>query len=64
MAYNFFNLGIVGEEIKRRLNLLTHITGTDTFGKNNVAASTKYVQEMLNVKQSDERVYIDAGEVT
>lgn len=26
MAYNFFNLGIAGEEIKRRLNLLKNIT--------------------------------------
>lgn len=50
MAYNFFNLGIVGAEIKRRLNLLAHITDKDTFGQDNVAASTKYVQEMLNVK--------------
>lgn len=27
MAYNFYNVGIMGEEIKRRLNLLANING-------------------------------------
>lgn len=38
MAYNFFNLGIIGTEIKRRLDMLKDITG------NNGVASTNELQ--------------------
>ena len=41
MAYNFFNLGIIGTEIKRRLDMLKDITGT-----NGVASTNQLNQEV------------------
>lgn len=38
MAYNFFNLGIIGTEIKRRLEMLKDIKG------DNAVASTDDLQ--------------------
>lgn len=43
MAYNFFNLGIIGTEIKRRLDMLRDITG------DNKVASTDYVKNEVKI---------------
>ena len=47
MAYNFFNLGIIGTEIKRRLEMLKDITGT-----NSVVSTNELESEVNTLNQS------------
>lgn len=72
MAYNFYNVGIMGEEIKRRLNLLANINGRaeNDNGDGGVATQAsvnKAIQSAINldnVQPGLKVAYFDTGVVS
>ena len=49
MAYNFYNLGITGTEIKRRLDMLDGIAGVDENNQKITVANTKQINDIIKM---------------
>lgn len=71
MAYNLYNLGIKGDEIKRRLNLLSEINGglvTEAdvidFIEDYEVDLKQYMSEHYVQLPEQQIVYLDAGTIT
>ena len=64
MAYNFYNVGIMGEEIKRRLNLLAGINGMTDGGVATQKLVNESIQSAINLRSDLNVAYLDTGVVS
>lgn len=63
MAYNFYNVGIMGEEIKRRLNLLARIDETTDGGVATQEFVNDTIRLKINLQPELKMAYFDTGVV-
>lgn len=61
MDYKLFDLGINGQEVKRRLNMLKDITNGDQVATEDFV--NEQVMSSLNVNEEN-IAYLDAGKIT
>lgn len=64
MAYNFYNVGIMGEEIKRRLNLLAGINGMTDGGVATQKLVNESIRSAINLRSDLNVAYLDTGVIS